>query len=163
MGMWYGVMHVENGPQPAVQPGLVGLAVVVVPRRTTKGDAAPFLALVADLQRASGKPVVPDAMLEVARATAGRVAPDSPGAFRLDRCRWIVVDPQGYFDEAVFADDGKVDWQPLAGELPRSLQALKALEGGDDAWAAFQRIPDVGDLASVIEAESELRRIGGLG
>jgi hypothetical protein len=160
--MWYGVMHVEPGAHPTVQPGLVGVAVVVVPRRMSKDDPAPFLALVADLQRPSGQPVAQDAMLQVARAAAGQVAPDRPEAFRVDRCRWIAVDPQGYFDEAVFADDGKVDWQPLAGETPRSLHALLAMEGGADAWAAFQRIPDVGNLASVIEGASELRRIGGL-
>lgn len=160
--MWYGVMHVEPGAHPTVQPGLVGLAVVVVPRRTSKDDAAPFLALVADLQRADGRPVAPDAMLQVARAAAAQVAPDHPEAFRIDRCRWVAVDPQGYFDEAVFTGEGQVDWQPLAGDPPRSLHALLAMEGGADAWAAFQRIPDVGDLASVIEAESEVRRIGGL-
>jgi hypothetical protein len=161
--MWYGVMHVEPGAHPQVQPGLVGLAVVVVPRRTSKVDPAPFLALVADLQRASGRPFVPDTMLHVARATAKQVAPDHPESFRLDHCRWIAVDPQGYFDEAVFAADGEVDWEPLAGQPPRSLHALLALEGGVEAWAAFQRIPDVGDLASVIEGASEVRRIGGLG
>lgn len=160
--MWFGVMHVEPGPRPAVQPGLVGIAVVVVPRRTSRDDPAPFIALVADMQTANRGAAATDAMLEVARATAGMVSPDSPGGFRIDRCRWIVVDPQGYFDEAVFGRDGRVDWQPLAGEPARSLHALLAIPGGHAAWLAFQQIPDVGDLPSVIETQSELRRIGGL-
>jgi hypothetical protein len=159
--MWYGVMHVEPGPQHEVQPGLVGIAVVVVPRRTTKDDPALFMALVADLQAPQGVSAATSAMLEVARATAARVSPEDPGRFRIDRCRWIMVDPQGYFDEAVIGMDGQVDWHALPGELPRSLHALLAIDGGPEAWQAFQRIPDVGDLSSVIEAQSELRRIGG--
>jgi hypothetical protein len=160
--MWYSVMHVEPGPRLEVQPGLVGIAVVVVPRRTSKADPPPFLALVADMQSANRGAAATDAMLEVARATAGLVAPESAGGFRIDRCRWIVVDPQGYFDEAVIGRDGQVDWQPLAGEPPRSLHALLALDGGTEAWLAFQRIPDVGELPAVIETQSEVRRIGGL-
>lgn len=160
--MWYSVMHVEPGSSPRVQPGLVGIAVVVVPRRAVGDDRLPFLALIADMQAANRGATASAALADVARATAGMVAGESGGAFRVEQCRWIVVDPAGYFDEALFGRGGEIDWQPLAGHPPRSLHALLEIEGGREAWLALLRIPDVGDLPAAIEAQSEVRRIGEL-